>query len=82
MYVSTGPTWESGHRVQCSVTVDPAAAVAWRGAGTEAVLHVMSLRVTSWTGPLPGIERDTLWGCSQGLALAQGFLELILTGVL
>ena len=60
MYVMTGPTCESGQRVQCSVTVDPAAAVAWRGAGAAPVLQVMSLSVTSWTGPFPGMERDTL----------------------
>lgn len=62
MYVITGPTWESGHRVQCKVTVDPAAAVAWSFAGLESVLQVMSLKVTSWTGPFPGIDRDTLSG--------------------
>lgn len=30
-----GPKWLEGHRVQCSVTLEPASAVAEMGAGEE-----------------------------------------------
>ena len=59
----TGPTWESGQRVQRRVTSDPAAAAACSLAGAEPPLHWTSMEVTSSTGPLPGIDREILSGC-------------------
>jgi hypothetical protein len=58
----TGPTWESGHRVQFRVTSEPAAAGAWSLAGSEPALHCTSMEVASSTGPLPGMEREILSG--------------------
>jgi hypothetical protein len=60
--VMTGPTWESGQRVQRRVTVEPAAAVAWSFAGSAPALHWTAADVTSSTGPLPGMEREILSG--------------------
>jgi hypothetical protein len=54
----TGPTWESGQRVQLRVTSEPAAAAAWSLAGSAPALHWTSMEVASSTGPLPGMERE------------------------
>jgi hypothetical protein len=35
IYVMVGPTWLSGHRVQYSLTSEPAVTFAWRAAGEE-----------------------------------------------
>jgi len=58
----SGPTWESGQRVQRRVTSEPAAAAAWSGAGAAPALHCTSIDVASSTGPLPGMEREILAG--------------------
>lgn len=50
--------YEFGYTVHCSITVDPAAAVACNLAGVAAVLHCKSIKLRFSTGPFPGMDRE------------------------